>query len=194
MAFGALRNIFRPLSRTLISRFPATPTTPFPPDFTSPKSLLLGGSAPFRQPQWLPILNHFHSLTDTRFPKRRPSDKPRRKRASLRPPGPYAWVQYVPGEPILPNRPNEGSVKRRNEKKRMRQRRAFILVNYVECTGFVHSQAERKKRKAQMQEAKRKKSIERVERKMAAVARERAWAERLAELKRIEEEKKASMA
>lgn len=42
--------------------------------------------------------------------------------------GPYAWVQYVPGEPILPNRPNEGSVKRRNEKKRMRQHRAFILV------------------------------------------------------------------
>jgi len=42
--------------------------------------------------------------------------------------GPYAWVQYTPGQPILPNKPNEGSVKRRNEKKRMRQRRAFILV------------------------------------------------------------------
>lgn len=42
--------------------------------------------------------------------------------------GPYAWVQYTPGQPILPNNPNEGSVKRRNEKKRMRQRRAFILV------------------------------------------------------------------
>lgn len=42
--------------------------------------------------------------------------------------GPYAWVKYVPGEPILPNQPNEGSVKRRNEKKRMRLRRAFILV------------------------------------------------------------------
>lgn len=63
----------------------------------------------------------------------------------------------------------------------MRQHRAFIL-------------AERKKRKAQLQEAKRRKNIKRVERKIAAVARERAWAERLAELKRIEEEKKASTA
>ena len=42
--------------------------------------------------------------------------------------GPYAWVKYTPGEPILPNNPNEGSVKRRNEKKRMRLRRAFKLV------------------------------------------------------------------
>jgi hypothetical protein len=63
----------------------------------------------------------------------------------------------------------------------MRQRRAFIL-------------SEKKKRKAQMQEAKRKKSIKKVERKMAAVARERAWAERLVELQRLEEEKKKSMA
>ncbi|KAK4264110.1 hypothetical protein QN277_029444 [Acacia crassicarpa] len=181
MGFGALRNIVRPLSRTLISRFSTTSPAPLPPVFTSPTSLLLGGSAFSRRPQWLPLSNHLHSLTDTRFPKRRPSDKPRRKRASMKPPGPYAWVQYVPGEPILPNRPNEGSVKRRNEKKRMRQHRAFILT-------------ERKKRKAQLQEAKRMKNIKRVERKMAAVARERAWAERLAELKRIEEEKKASMA
>ncbi|KAK9284628.1 hypothetical protein L1049_023804 [Liquidambar formosana] len=45
-----------------------------------------------------------------------------------------------------------------------------------------------------MQEAKRKKNIKRVERKMAAVARERAWAQRLAELQQIEEEKKKSMA
>lgn len=34
----------------------------------------------------------------------------------------------------------------------------------------------------------------RVERKMAAVARDRAWAERLAELKKLEEEKKVAMA
>ncbi|KAE9619573.1 hypothetical protein Lalb_Chr02g0154671 [Lupinus albus] len=88
-----------------------------------------------QRPQWLPIWNQFHSLTDTRLPKRRPSDKPCRKRASLKPPGmcipfsvilvsftnlilqlklffflngfrPYAWVQYTPGEPILPNNPN----------------------------------------------------------------------------------------
>ena len=44
------------------------------------------------------------------------------------------------------------------------------------------SQAEAKKRKKQVQEATRKKIIERVERKMAAVARDRAWAIRLAEL------------
>lgn len=42
--------------------------------------------------------------------------------------GPYAWVKYTPGEPISPNNPNEGSVKRRNEKKRIGQRKAFILV------------------------------------------------------------------
>lgn len=45
--------------------------------------------------------------------------------------GPYAWVKYTPGEPILPNNPNEGSVKRRNEKKRMRLRREFILVRVL---------------------------------------------------------------
>lgn len=34
----------------------------------------------------------FHSLTDVRYPKRRPSDKPRRKRASLRPPGSLSFI------------------------------------------------------------------------------------------------------
>lgn len=52
------------------------------------------------------------------------------------------------------------------------------------------AQAEAKKRKAQLQEANREKVIKRVERKMAAVARDRAWAEKLAELQRLEEEKK----
>lgn len=52
-------------------------------------------------------------------------------------------------------------------------------------------QSEAKKRKAQVQEAKRKKITKRIERKMAAVARERAWAERLVELQKLEEEKKA---
>ncbi|XP_020204830.1 uncharacterized protein LOC109790133 [Cajanus cajan] len=173
---GALRNIVRPLSSTLTSRI----------ILTSRVSANGASTAPFRpalpSSQWLlPLSKHFNSLTDTRFPKRRPSDKPRRKRASLRPSGPYAWVEYTPGQPILPNKPNEGSVKRRNEKKRMRQRRAFIL-------------AERKKRKAQLQEANRKKNIQRVGRKMAAVAREREWAERLVELQRLEEEKKKSTA
>ncbi|KAL5570529.1 hypothetical protein UlMin_027104 [Ulmus minor] len=174
MGFGALRSLIQPLSRTLTSRSSilAAPKSNFP--------FGLGVSV-HNQPSWSPISNHFHSLTDTRFPKRRPADKPRRKRATMKPAGPYAWVQYVPGQPILPNQPNEGSVKRRNEKKRMRQRRAFIL-------------SEKKKRKAQLQEALRKKNINKVERKMAEVAREREWAQRLAELQRLEEDKKKSMA
>ncbi|KAL2482190.1 hypothetical protein Fot_43634 [Forsythia ovata] len=175
MSFGALRSIIRPVTRTLLSTrhashlFPAL-TFPSPPPPPLRRSL-----------PWIPPSTAFHSLTETRYPKRRPSDKPRRKRASLRPPGPYAWVKYVPGQPILPNQPNEGSVKQRNEKKRIKQQRAFIL-------------AEKKKRKAQFQEAKRKKNMKRVERKMAAVARERAWAERLIELQQLEEEKKRAMA
>ncbi|CAK7334445.1 unnamed protein product [Dovyalis caffra] len=186
MGFGALRNAIRPLSKTLITHTRTSSATPFlasKPDF----SLSISGGL---QCPWTQMIRHFSflseskpfdRLTETRFPKRRPVDKPRRKRASLKPPGPYAWVQYVPGEPIKPSNPNEGSVKRRNEKKRIRQRRAFIV-------------AEAKKRKAQLQEANRKKRIARVERKMAAVARDRAWAQKLAELQQLEEEKKKSMA
>lgn len=85
-------------------------------------------------------------------------------------------------------------------------RKAYVLmsdINYLPCIfdcflecalHFGHVQAEKKKRKAQLQEATRKKNIKRVERKMAAVARERAWAQRLAELQQLEEEKKKSMA
>ncbi|KAK6923782.1 hypothetical protein RJ641_009982 [Dillenia turbinata] len=183
MAFGALRSIIRPVSRTLLCRSSTlshilTPSTSSPfPKFDLRCSL----SQFHRFSSLLQTSGGYDSLTDTRYPKRRPSDKPHRKRASLRPPGPYAWVKYVPGQPIRPNNPNEGSVKLRNEKKRRRLRRAFIL-------------SEAKKRKAQMQEAKRKKNEKRIERKMAAVARERAWQQRLAELQRLEEEKKKSAA
>ncbi|XP_042469491.1 uncharacterized protein LOC122052158 isoform X2 [Zingiber officinale] len=118
-------------------------------------------------------------MTETRFPKRRPGTKPRKKRASLRPRGPYAWVQYVPGEPIPRSRPNEGSVQGRNRKKRIRQRKAFIL-------------SEKKKRKAQYAAFRKKRDIERIQRKMAAVAREKDWAERLIELQNLEEKKKAA--
>ncbi|XP_023750705.1 uncharacterized protein LOC111899049 [Lactuca sativa] len=183
MLFGAIRSIIRPVSRTLIlSRSITTTSSPLTkPLFSAAynnelhplfrsihKSHLFWGPTSVRAIQ---------SLTDTRFPKRRPVDKPRRKRASLKPKGPYAWVKHVPGEPIPANQPNEGSFKRRNEKKRIKQRHAFIL-------------SEKKKRKVQMQEANRKKKIARIERKMAAVARDRAWAERLAELEQIEEDKK----
>ncbi|KAK3032287.1 hypothetical protein RJ639_036244 [Escallonia herrerae] len=182
MAFGALRSIIRPVTRALLSPRTASPLSPAPIPANSPShtpELRLLFSSLRRNPPIFPPPHAFHSLTDTRFPKRRPGDKPRKKRSSLKPPGPYAWVKYVPGEPILPNQPNEGSVKHRNEKKRRRQRLEFIL-------------AEKKKRKAQLQEANRKKNIKKVERKMAAVARERAWAQRLAELQQLEEEKKAA--
>ncbi|XP_022775370.1 uncharacterized protein LOC111317216 [Durio zibethinus] len=184
MGFGALRSIVRPLCRTLLSRAsPVSVTTSSVSISSCPKhgfDSFLGGSI-YRQSPWMSISNQLHSLTDTPSPRRRPQDKPRRKRASLKPSEPYAWVKYTPGEPILPNNPNEGSVKRRNEKKRMRQRRAFKL-------------AEAKKRKAQLQEANRQKKIKQVECKMAAVARERAWADRLVELQRLLEEKKKAMA
>ncbi|XP_074275790.1 uncharacterized protein LOC141599616 [Silene latifolia] len=121
----------------------------------------------------------FDPLTDTRFPKRRPALKSRRKRSSLRPKGPYAWVKHVEGEPIAPSQPNEGSVKLRNEKKRRRLHREFI-------------KSERKKRKAELQLANQKKREKRIERKMAAVARDRDWACKLAELKRQEEAKKTA--
>ncbi|XP_042024490.1 uncharacterized protein LOC121771703 [Salvia splendens] len=172
MGFGALRSMIRPVSRAL-----SPPHTSLQQLEHSPPSLPRS-SAPFRRCiPWIPPRSAFHSLTNARYPKRRPEDKPRRKRASLKPPGPYAWVKCVRGETILPNQPNQGSVKRRNEKKRIKQHRAFI-------------KSERKIRRGQVQEAKWKKLTLRVERKMAAVARDRAWAERLVELKRIEEEKK----
>ncbi|CAL4903092.1 unnamed protein product [Urochloa decumbens] len=123
----------------------------------------------------------FGGLMETRFPKRRPGFANRRKRASLRPKGPYYWVKCNPEEPIPTSQPNKGSVQGRKEKKRIKQRKDFIM-------------AEKKKRRAQYSAAVKRKEAERTERKMAAVARDRAWAERLIELKQLEEEKKAAMA
>ncbi|OAY70199.1 uncharacterized protein LOC109720281 [Ananas comosus] len=185
-----LRSIARPLAATLspppsLSLLSKASSTPLPPF-----DLARGGFAPTigkvlntaRFCSTATIGSSFGSLTDTRFPKRRPGTKPRRKRASLRPPGPYAWVQYVPGEEIPRSRPNEGSIKARGRKrkKRIMQRKAFIL-------------SEKKKRKAQLAEARKRKEMKRIERKMAAVAREKAWAERLIELQQLEEAKKAAM-
>ena len=84
---GALRTLIRPLSRTLTSRT-STPT-PFSSTFTSPKTYFGIAGPVHRQAPWFPISNHFHSLTDTRFPKRRPADKSRRKRAGMKPPGSF---------------------------------------------------------------------------------------------------------
>ncbi|KAL8150477.1 hypothetical protein V2J09_020285 [Rumex salicifolius] len=191
MGFGTLRTLIRPLCRAVSSRTAAaaaaTTNNLAPLRSTSP----LSNHFYRYTPQSLSIFRSVHleslasiaprpfdALTDTRLPKRRHSDKHKRKRASLKPPGPYAWVNHVPGESVLPSQPNQGSVKLRNEKKRRRQRREFIL-------------AEKKKRKAQMQEANRKKREKRIERKMAQVAREREWAQRLTELQQLEKEKKA---
>lgn len=196
---GALRSIIRPLSSSssrhilppisLLQLAPRAASSPLPP--------ALAGGGKFQtallfHQQWLsPPERGFSttptgglvigSLTDSRYPKRRPGTKPRKKRTSLRPPGPYAWVQYVPGEPIPESRPNKGSVKGRKQKKRIAQRKAFIL-------------SEKKKRKVQWAEARKKKAMERIERKMAAVAREKAWAQRLIELQQLEAEKKAAKA
>ncbi|KAJ8637747.1 hypothetical protein MRB53_012014 [Persea americana] len=183
MGFGSLRNLIRPVARTTIfhihilssSRATHPPNTSLLLPFLSSSSRRDSSICPWTK--WH-LRSDIHSLTDTRFPKRRPGFTNRRKRASLKPPGPYAWVQYVPGEPIPRSRPNEGSVQGRNRIKRIKLRKAFI-------------KSEAKKRKAQVQEAKRKKRTKRIERKMAAVARERAWAERLVELQKLEEEKKA---
>ncbi|ONK57616.1 uncharacterized protein A4U43_C09F2310 [Asparagus officinalis] len=189
---GALRSIIRPLSPSSRQLLPLSRSHQLAPKF-SPANFGGGRIQPpfFSNRQLIssPERNYststssliLGSLTDTRLPKRRPGTAPRRKRASLKPPGPYAWVQYVPGEPIPRSRPNKGSVKGRKEKKRIAQRKAFIL-------------SEKKKRKAQFAESKKKKAMERIERKMAAVAREKAWAERLKELQKLEEEKKAAMA
>lgn len=178
MGLGALRNLLlRPLVQRALthsSLLRSPPCAPFRPVLSPLQSSTI---SPLWT-RWDPR-SDLHSLTDTRFSKRRPGLANRRKRASLRPPGPYAWVQYVEGEPIPRSRPNEGSIKGRNRIKRIKLHKAFI-------------KSEAKKRKAQMQEANRKKRMERIERKMAAVARERAWAERLVELQKLEEEKAAA--
>ncbi|KAL8136523.1 hypothetical protein V2J09_002524 [Rumex salicifolius] len=191
MGFGSLRNLVRPLCRVVSSRTAAAAANNTITNLAPLRSISpLSNHFYQNTPQFLSIFRSVHleslasiaprpfdALTDTRLPKRRHSDKHKRKRASLKPPGPYAWVNHVPGEPVLPSQPNEGSVKLRNEKKRRRQRREFIL-------------AEKKKRKAQLQEANRKKREKRIERKMAQVAREREWVQRLAELQQLEKEKK----
>lgn len=180
---GALRSIVRSLSSPRVLSSSGVASHHLPMNF------ITGCGPAALDPVWRRSCSHFststgglllNSLTDTRFSKRRPGLKPRRKRASLKPPGPYAWVQYVPGEPIPKSRPNKGSVQGRKRKKRIAQRKAFIL-------------SENKKRKSQYAEFRRKRDMERIERKMAAVAREKAWAERLVELQQLEAEKKAAM-
>ncbi|KAF7135301.1 hypothetical protein RHSIM_Rhsim08G0123600 [Rhododendron simsii] len=162
MGFGALRSILRPVSRTLLSAhctgssFSLART----PAAASGSSFFGGGCPLHRDTRQMPVSSAFHSLTDNRFPKRRPSDKPRRKRASLRPPA------------LKSNAVD------------------LAMEMQVHMHGLNACLAEAKKRKAQLQEANREKVIKRVERKMAAVARDRAWAEKLAELQRLEEEKK----
>jgi len=106
MRFGILRNIIQPLSRTLQPRtFVSSGTNPFrlTPLETNPQVLHGGSSLSKLLAPWNQAFSHIHSLTDTRYPKRRPVDKPRRKRASLRPPGlstlllspPIQWCSFI---------------------------------------------------------------------------------------------------
>uniref|UniRef100_A0A804QUS1 Uncharacterized protein n=1 Tax=Zea mays TaxID=4577 RepID=A0A804QUS1_MAIZE len=97
--------------------------------------------------------------------------------------GPPYRVKCEPDEPVPASQPNQGSVRVRGRKdrKRIKQRDDFIT-------------AEKEKRRAQYSAAVKRKEAERTEREMAAVARDRAWAERLVELKQLEEEKNTAMA
>ncbi|AQK79034.1 hypothetical protein ZEAMMB73_Zm00001d035473 [Zea mays] len=185
------------------------PPPPAPRRFLDPIGLRSFSAAAATASQAPPMgATLFGGLMDTRFPKRRPGFANRRKRASLRPKGPYYWVKCKPDEPIPVSQPNQGSVRGRKEKKRIKQRKDFIMVNalcilYSRYCRFtvdlllrysVLCYAEKKKRRAQYSAAVKRKEAERTERKMAAVARERAWAARLIELKQIEEDVKAVMA
>uniref|UniRef100_A0A804MKL2 Uncharacterized protein n=2 Tax=Zea mays TaxID=4577 RepID=A0A804MKL2_MAIZE len=62
--------------------------------------------------------------------------------------GPYYWVKCKPDEPIPVSQPNQGSVRGRKEKKRIKQRKDFIM-------------AEKKKRRAQYYAAVERKEAER---------------------------------
>lgn len=187
----ALRRALPPLSSpaaSLLRRAPGPPPPlPFRPlrllDPIGPRPFSAAAAAAATAVARAPAMGAslFKGLTETRFPKRRPGFESRRKRASLRPKGPHFWVMCKPGEPIPASQPNKGSVKGRKEKKRIKQRKDFIM-------------AEKRKRKAQYSVAVKRKEAERTERKMAAVARDRAWVERLAELQQIEAEKKAATA
>ena len=106
MGFQTLRSLIRPLSRAISahSRAPFTQSPAsslFQSNFLSPKpnqnQYLQYPFAQFiSRSVHLESLSSiaarpFDPLTDTRFPKRRPSDKPRRKRSSLRPPGGFLF-------------------------------------------------------------------------------------------------------
>lgn len=92
MGLGVLRALARPLA--IARRLSQMSALPLPQG--SRGGLILKETAavcrpvPFHFP-WaasgVVAGSGFHSLTDTRFPKRRPGFAPRRKRASLRPPG-----------------------------------------------------------------------------------------------------------
>eukprot|EP00250_Pteridium_aquilinum_P007464 c17174_g1_i1 orf=84-566(+) len=87
---------------------------------------------------------------------------------------PYAWIKVGENEPCPSSQPNKGSVKNRNQKKRMAQRDAFIKE---EC----------QKRIAQCKAAKAKKLEAQKKRWKEGAARARAWKEKkLAEAKEAE--------
>lgn len=90
---------------------------------------------------------------------------------------PYAWIKVGENEPCPSSQPNKGSVKNRNQKKRMALRDAFIKT-------------EVQKRIAQCKAAKAKKLEARKKRWKEGAARARAWKEKKqAEAKEAEAKK-----
>ncbi|KAJ0770626.1 hypothetical protein HanPI659440_Chr07g0259841 [Helianthus annuus] len=86
MVFGAIRSIIRPVSRALINAR-TTSSTPLYNNELHSHFGSIHQSHLFWRPASARLIQ---TLTDTRFPKRRPLDKPRRKRATLKPSGHFS--------------------------------------------------------------------------------------------------------
>ncbi|KAI5061914.1 hypothetical protein GOP47_0022453 [Adiantum capillus-veneris] len=95
---------------------------------------------------------------------------------------PYAWIKVGKDEECPSSQPNKGSVKNRNQKKRMAQKAAFI-------------KAEAQKRIAQCKAADAKRLEARKKRWKEGAARARAWKEKkLAEAKEAEAQQAQELA
>lgn len=145
MARRLLLSVLRQSSATLSS---ASRSASSPP---APNSLLVRGQdAPLclhKQPWMLSTVQHYA------------------KRRSKFAKDPYAWVKVGENEPCPSSQPNKGSVKNRNQKKRMAQRDAFrkeqVQKRIQECRAA----------EARKLEARKKRWKE-------GAARARAWAEK----------------
>ncbi|KAL6552239.1 hypothetical protein OROGR_008393 [Orobanche gracilis] len=78
MGFGAVRSIIGPVSRILLSASHFAPAAKTLTTISPPELSHLFVPLPRKLP-WISPCSAFHSLADTRYPKRRPVDKPHRK-------------------------------------------------------------------------------------------------------------------